>query len=382
MEKLRIGLIGTGYMGKAHNIAFKACPAVFPLLASIECEMLAEVNQTLAEQKVKELGFNRATGDWRTLVNDHNIDVVDICSPNYLHKEMALAAIAAGKHVYSEKPLALNAVDAKEMTEAAEKAGIKTLVGFNYVKNPVAQLVKEIIENGEIGNIVHFRGTHNEDYLADPNTPFSWRLKRELAGSGTLGDMGSHIINMAQYLVGDINEVMADLQTVIKERLLLSNSQTENNNQYAKVENDDQAHMMVRFSNGAIGTLESSRIACGRKMGLTYEITGTKGAIVFDQERLSELQLFTNTDPSNRQGFRTILVGPEHPDYAAFCVASGHGLGYNDQKIVEVRDLVEGICADKPMWPDFRAAYEVNKVLDAAELSYKEGRWIKLSEIE
>ena len=334
-------------------------------------------------QKAKELGFHRATGDWRTLVNDPNVDVVDICSPNYLHKEMALAAIAAGKHVYSEKPLALNAVDAKEMTEAAEAAGVKTLVGFNYVKNPVAQLVKEIIENGEIGEVVHFRGTHNEDYLADPNVPFSWRLKRELAGSGTLGDMGSHIINMAQYLVSDIDEVMADLQTVIKERPLYDGKkQTENNNQYAKVENDDQVHMMVRFSNGAIGTLESSRIACGRKMGLTYEVTGTKGTIVFDQERLSELQLFTNTDPSNRQGFRTILVGPEHPDYAAFCIASGHGLGYNDQKIVEVRDLVEGICADKPMWPDFRAAYEVNKVLDAAELSYKESRWIKIRVIE
>ncbi|WP_163835405.1 Gfo/Idh/MocA family protein [Spartinivicinus ruber] len=377
MKKLRIGLIGTGYMGKAHNIAFKACPAVFSLSATIECEMLAEVSQALAEQKAKELGFNRATGDWRALVRDPDIDVVDICSPNYLHKEMALAAIAAGKHVYLEKPLALNSADAKEMTEAAERAGVKTLVGFNYIKNPVAQLAKEIIMNGEIGEVVHFRGTHNEDYLADPKTLFSWRLKRELAGSGTLGDMGSHIINMAQYLVSDIVEVMADLQTVIKERPLPDNKE-----KYAKVENEDQAHMLVRFTSGAIGTIESSRIACGRKMGLTYEVTGTKGSIVFDQERLSELKLYTNNDPTNRQGFRTILVGPEHPDYAAFCVASGHGLGYNDQKIVEVRDLVEGICTDKPMWPDFRAAYEVNKVLDAAELSYKEGRWIKISEIE
>lgn len=369
-------------MGKAHNIAFKACPAVFPLPAIIVCEMLAEVTQELATRKASELGFNRATGDWRTLVSDPAIDVVDICSPNYLHKEMALAAIANGKHVYSEKPLALNAIDAKVMTEAAERAGVKTLVGFNYVKNPIAQLVKEIIDNGEIGNVVHFRGTHNEDYLADPAVPFSWRLKRELAGFGTLGDMGSHIINMAQYLVSDIDEVMADLQTVIKERPLPSSTRSDKKNALAKVENDDQVHMLVRFANGAIGTLESSRIACGRKMGLTYEITGTKGSIVFDQERLSEVKLFTKSDPSNRQGFRTILIGPEHPDYAAFCVASGHGLGYNDQKIVEVRDLIEGICADKPMWPDFRAAYEVDKVLDAAELSYEQRRWVKLSEID
>ncbi|NRA70860.1 MAG: Gfo/Idh/MocA family oxidoreductase [Gammaproteobacteria bacterium] len=371
MKTIRVGLIGTGYMGKAHAIALRSVPAVFPLSAKVECEMLAEVNDQLAAEKAIELGFNRSTGDWLELVNDPNIDVVDICSPNYLHKEMALAAIAAGKHVYSEKPLALNAQDALEMTLAAEKAGVKTLVGFNYAKNPASQLAKEIIANGEIGEVVHFRGTHNEDYLADPMTPFSWRLKREFSGSGTLGDMGSHIIHMAQYLVGDIIAVNGDLQTVIKQRSLPGQP-----GQVGTVENEDQAHAMVRFANGAIGTIESSRIACGRKMGLTYEVTGTKGTIIFDQERMAELKLFTRGSNTAREGFKTILVGPEHPNYKHFCISAGHGIGYNDQKIVEVRDLIEGIANDTPIWPDFRAAYEVNLVVDCIEKSHRLGQWV------
>jgi predicted dehydrogenase len=375
MKTIRIGLIGTGYMGKAHAIALHSAASVFPLSANISCEMLAEINPELAARKAAELGFKRSTGDWLELVNDPNVDVVDICSPNYLHKPMALAAIAAGKHVYSEKPLALNAQDALEMTLSAEQAGVKTLVGFNYAKNPASQLAKQIIANCEIGQIVHFRGTHNEDYLASPMVPMSWRLKRAYSGSGTLGDMGSHIINMAQFLVGDISQVNGDLQTVIQQRPVADSP-----GQFAKVENEDQAHAMLRFSNGAIGTIETSRIAWGRKMGLTYEVTGTKGTLVFDQERLAELRLFIPDGNSAREGFKTILLGPEHPDYKNFCISAGHGLGYNDQKIVEVRDLIEGIATDRPMWPDFRAAYRVNLVIDAIEESNRQGKWIKIIE--
>ncbi|MBJ7536191.1 Gfo/Idh/MocA family protein [Marinomonas transparens] len=374
MKQVRVGLIGTGYMGKAHAIAFKTAGAIFPLSGELLCEMVAELDPQLAERKAKEFGFQRSTGNWQELVNDPKIDVVDICAPNHLHKEMALAAIAAGKHVYSEKPLALNAKDALEMTLAAEAAGVKTLVGFNYVKNPTVQLAKEIISNGEIGEVVHFRGTFNEDYLADANSEFTWRLKREFSGSGTLGDMGSHIINMAHYLVAPIAQVCADLQTVHKQRPIAGTTE-----QMGEVENDDQVHMMVRFANGAIGTLESSRIAWGRKNGLWFEVTGTKGSLIYDQERLSELQLYTQNEAKNRQGFRRILTGPDHPDYAHFCVSAGHGLGYNDMKAVEVRDLIEGILTEAPLWPDFRAAYQVNQVCDAAETSYQEARWVSLS---
>ncbi len=373
MDSLRIGLIGSGFMGKTHAIAFHALPVVFPATKKVVCEMVADATEELARHAARTLGFKRFTADWKELVSDPDIDVVDICTPNYMHKEMALAAIAAGKHVYCEKPLALNPQESLEMSVAAEESGVKTLVGFNYVKNPAASLAKEIIENGEIGKIVHFRGTHVEDYLSDPLTPFTWRLQQRHAGSGALGDL-CHIISMAQYLVAPITEVCGDAQTVIGERPVSTALE-----EWAPVENEDQAHFMARFANGAIGTLEVSRVATGRKMGLTYEITGTKGSIYFDQERMSELKLYVAQGAAGRQGFKTLLLGPQHPDYAAFSPAPGHGLGYNDMKIVEARDLVDGISGAKPLWPDFRSGWEVDRVIDAVLRSHEEHRWISLT---
>lgn len=364
-------------MGKSHAIALRAVPAVFPLSTDIQCELLADITQEQAAIKAKEMGFNRATGDWKQVVNDSDIDVVDICAPNFLHKEIALAAIAAKKHVYCEKPLSLNAIDALEMSIAAERSGVKNMVGFNYIKNPATQLAKEIIDSGEIGEVVHFRGTHNEDYLADSSVPMSWRLKRAQAGSGTLNDLGSHIINMAQFLVGAIDAVNGDLRTVIKERKVSPYS-----DETELVENEDVAHALLRFGGGATGSIEASRIAWGKKMGLTYEITGTRGSIAFDQERLSELLLYTADQHSSRQGFKRILVGPEHPDYQHFCASAGHGVGYNDQKIIELRDLIFGITNNQPVWPDFRAGYQCALVIEAIEESYHLGQWIDVAEVD
>ncbi|HBO37419.1 MAG TPA: myo-inositol 2-dehydrogenase, partial [Pasteurellaceae bacterium] len=200
MKTVRIGLVGTGYIGRCHAIAYAQAPTVFPLEAELKLEYLAEITPALAAKKAKEFGFSRATGNWKDVVSDPNVDVVDICTPNFLHKEIALAAIANGKHVYSEKPLALTATDAKIMYEAAQKAGIKTLVGFNYIKNPTTQLAREIIERGEIGDVIHFYGTHNEDYLADANAPLDWHCVKEKAGLGALGDLAAHIVQMSQYL--------------------------------------------------------------------------------------------------------------------------------------------------------------------------------------
>ncbi|MCI0510470.1 putative dehydrogenase [Chromohalobacter marismortui] len=373
MTSLHIGLIGTGYMGKAHAIALHAAPRVFDLPATPVCELLAEVDETFAVRKASELGFARATGNWHELVADSRVDVVDICAPNFLHKEMALAAIAAGKHVYLEKPMALNDADAAEMIAAAERAGVKTLVGFNYVRNPATQLAREIITNGEIGEVIHFRGRHNEDYLADPAKPHDWHTFRETAGAGALGDLGSHILHMAEYLTGRaIKRVCGQLQTVITERFLADGSGTR------PVENDDHAQALVHFDGGLIGSIETSRIASGRKMGLAYTVTGTKGAITFDQERMSELKLYQQEGPSGRRGFRTLLAGPDHPDYAAFCPAPGHGLGYNDQKIIEIRDLIEGLAGCRPLIPDFRQARRINTLIEAIEHSHREGGWVEL----
>ncbi|WP_027961266.1 Gfo/Idh/MocA family protein [Halomonas halodenitrificans] len=373
MTSFHFGLIGTGYMGKAHAIALHAAPRVFNLSATPVCELLAEVDESLAIRKAQELGFARATGDWRALVADPRVNIVDICAPNFLHKEMALAAIAQGKHVYLEKPMALNDADAVEMVAAAEHAGVKTLVGFNYVRNPASQLAREIIANGEIGEVIHFCGRHNEDYLADPTKPHDWHTFRETAGAGALGDLGSHILNMAEYLTGQsITQVCGQFQTVITERPLADGSGMH------PVENDDHAQALLRFDSGLIGSIETSRIASGRKLGLAYTVTGTKGAITFDQERMSELKLYQQEGPHGRRGFRTLLIGPEHPDYADFCPAPGHGLGYNDQKIIEIRDLIEGLAGRQPLSPDFRQARRVNALIDAIERSHHDGGWVAL----
>ncbi|MDT8893535.1 Gfo/Idh/MocA family oxidoreductase [Halomonas sp. I1] len=375
MADLKFGLIGTGFMGKAHAIALKAAPTVFSLPAFPVCELLADVDDEQAACKARELGFSRSTGDWKTLVQDPDVDVVDICAPNFLHKEMALAAITAGKHVYTEKPLALSAADAQEMVEAAEAVNVKTLVGFNYIRNAATQLAREIVHSGEIGKLVHFRGCHNEDYLADPAKPLDWHTRRATAGAGALGDLGSHILNMAEYLTGQrIGEVCGQLQTVISQRAL-----PDGHDGSSEVENDDQAQALLRFDGGLIGNIETSRVATGRKMGLGYTLVGTKGTIVFDQERMNELQLYKCEGPEGRRGFRTLLVGPEHPDYAAFSPAPGHGLGFNDQKIIEIRDLVAGIVDNRILYPDFREAARVNRMIEAIERSHHEGGWVAVS---
>jgi predicted dehydrogenase len=382
MKQMRVGLVGSGYMGKAHAIAYRNAMAAFAIpQAQLQCEMLADATPELAEMKALELGFNRSTGDWKSLINDADIDVVDICAPNFLHKEIALAAIAAGKHVYSEKPLALNAIDAKEMTEAAEKAGVKTLVGFNYIKNPTVQFAKQLIARGDIGDVVHFRGVFNEDYLADANLPFSWRLQKQFAGTGALNDLASHLVQLAIHLVAPITSLCADLKIVHQQRPL-SQTSGDSKSDAGKVENDDQAHMMVRFANGAQGTLEASRIAWGRKNGLSFEITGTKGSLIFDQETLSELSLYIAEGNPQTQGFKRILVGPEHPDYQAFCVSAGHGLGFNDMKAVEIRDLFQGVVNDAPLWPDFRAATQVNIILDSVVESVDKRAWVEVEQYD
>ena len=373
MQKVRIGLIGTGYIGRCHAIAYAQAATVFKLKGEIVREMLAEVTPELARSQADAFGFTRSTGNWRELVSDPNIDVVDICAPNFLHKEMALEAIRHGKHVYSEKPLALTVADAEEMTRAAQQVGVKTLVGFNYMKNPTSQLAREIIERGEIGEVVHFYGTHNEDYLANPNTPLDWHCQKAKAGLGALGDLAAHIVNMAHYLVGEISEVSGDMQTVIKQR-----PDPQDHARLLPVENEDQASALLRFAQGAHGVIETSRIACGSKMGLTYVVTGTKGTIRYTQERMAELELYLHEEPAGRQGFKTILTGPAHPDYASFCISAGHGIGFNDQKTVEIRDLINGIAAGDRMWPDFAEGLQVSKVLEAIAVSAIERRWVEV----
>lgn len=364
-----IGLIGSGFMGKTHAVGFTNVNRVFDLPIEVRLHTLADVNAEMAAKSATKLGFANATDAWRTLISNPEINLIDITTPNRFHREMALAAIEAGKHVYCEKPLAPTAAECLEMTLAAERKGIQTAVGFNYVKNPMIKLAKDIIDSGELGEIRNFRGIHAEDFMADAATPWSWRL--DLAGGGgALADIGSHIIAAARHLVGPMAAVMGDAVTVIGER-----PDSLNLSQTKRVEVDDVCRAFLRFNNGATGTLEASWIASGRKMQHEFEISGSKGSLYFSQERFNELDLFLFSDRKGQQGFRKILAGPEHEPYGAFCVAGGHQIGFNDLKTIEIRDFLLAIAGQKTNHADFREGYEVQKTVETIYASSRERQW-------
>jgi predicted dehydrogenase len=369
---IRIGLIGSGFMGRAHSIALHSVAATFGADFAVECAALADNTADRAREAASSLGFARSTGDWRELVADPRIDVVDICTPNHLHAEMALAALAAGKHVYCEKPLALDIKESATVVEAARRAGVCNAIGFNYICNPMVQAARELIQAGEIGEVVGFNGHYIEDYMCDPRSPFTWRCERRLAGAGALADLGSHLINMAHVLLGPISRVSGVVRTVHKQRTETATGKVRN------VENEDLANALIEFASGTPGTLYISRVAAGYKCGLAVQVVGTRGTVEFNQERMNELRLYRADDATGRRGFRTILAGPEHPDYGAFCPAPGHGLGINDLKVIEVRNLLRAIRAGTPASPDFAEGLRVQQVMTAIELAAASGSWTRV----
>ena len=380
---LNIGLIGSGFMGQAHADAYRRAAMLYRDLPALpRLSMLADATPELAEKAARRFGFERSTGDWRVLVNDPAIDVVDITSPNLFHKEMALAAIAAGKHVYCEKPLALSAADAAEMTRAAEKAGVKTMVAFNNVKTPAALYAKQIITRGDIGRPTRFRAWFDQGFYNDPSLPFSWRLKRAEAGSGALGDLGSHVIAVGQYLMGDVTATIAQCQTAFKQRPVPDGGSgygatAGKDAIWADVENEDQIQALVQFANGAGGTIEASRIAAGKIFGVYWEVSGTEGTLIMDGERFNELKLFRFGDDKADRGFRTLLVGSQVPQFSAFFGFDfgGGGLGYFDVKVIEVHDLIMGIMSDRDCFPSFGFGLRNQQIMDAMEASLQTRRW-------
>jgi len=372
MRELGIGLIGTGFMGKAHALAYGAVRAVMGDVPVPRLDLLCDTPASQAADMAAQFGFARATDDWRALVNDARVDVVSITTPNHLHHEMALAAIAAGKHVYCEKPLSLTLKQATEMAAAAQAAVVKTQVGYNYIQNPAYVHACQLIADGAIGKIVHFRGWVDEDYQADPDLPWTWRAKISQAGLGALGDLGCHLVSMADGLVGPINSLVADMQTIHETRALADGSGR------APVENEDTATALVRFANGAHGSLSTSRSAWGRKNRLTWEVHGTTGMICFDQERMNELTIYQNTGARAEQGFKTILTGPAHAPYGAFCPAPGHQLGVNDLKVIELAGFLRHIAGGPPSHPDFTKALEFETIIHAIAEAARSGSRVSI----
>ncbi len=367
MTKIGIGIVGGGYMGKAHSVAMSAVGAVFNTALRPWLEMVAASSPESAERYRQQFGFARGTGDWRELVNDPAVEAIVIASPQDTHRAIAEAALSLGKPVLCEKPLAETLEDSRAMVAAAEASGTVNMTGFNYIRTPASQFARQLLAEGAIGEVTWFRGEHTEDFLADPAAPFNWRC--EGVANGNMGDLAPHPINAALALMGPIEKVMAEVECVHKTR------------PGGTVTNDDHAQIMCRFANGAMGHIYSSRIATGRKMGYAYEIHGTKGAIRFDQEDQNAIWLYRMEGPEATRGFVKILTGPAHPDYEPFCQGPGHGTGYQDQIIIEAKDFLEAIAGGESRWPTFRDGLAVAEVVDAVLTSAKKGAWTPVTQV-
>ncbi len=361
MQEIGIGIIGGGYMGKAHSVAMASVGAIFNTALRPRLEMICATSDQSAEKYRRAYGFARGTADWQALVSDPKVEAIVIASPQSTHRAIAEAAFELGKPVFCEKPLGASLDDSRAMVAAAEASGAVNMVGFNYIRTPASQFARQLIAEGEIGEITWFRGEHTEDFYADPSSPATWRTSG--MSNGTMGDLAPHMINGALALIGPITRLIAEVETVHVER------------PGGTVTNDDHAQMMCRFENGAMGQLYFSRISTGRKMGYAYEITGTKGAIRFDQEDQNALWLYRAEGPEATRGFTRILTGPAHPDYEPFCQGPGHGTGYQDQIIIEAKDFLTAIDTGTAIWPTFRDGMEVNRIVAAALASSETKTW-------
>jgi predicted dehydrogenase len=363
MTQIGIGIIGGGYMGKAHAVAMSSVGAIFNTALRPHLEMVCATSPASAERYRVAYGFERATHEWQMLVNDPKVEAIIIASPQETHREIAAAAFALNKPVFCEKPLGASLEDSRAMVKASDNQ--ISMTGFNYIRTPASQFARKLVADGTIGDITWFRGEHTEDFMADPKSPATWRTSGD--ANGTMGDLAPHMINGALALIGPIKSLIAEVETVHPTR------------PGGTVTNDDHGQMMCRFENGAMGQMYFSRVNHGRKMGYAYEITGTKGAIRFDQEDQNALWLYTMDEPEATRGFRKILTGPAHPDYEPFCQGPGHGTGYQDQIIIEARDFLRAIETQTPVWPTFQDGADVNQVVAAAMASSRAKAWVDVN---
>ncbi|MGN7456543.1 Gfo/Idh/MocA family protein [Paenibacillus pasadenensis] len=387
---LRIGMIGYKFMGKAHSNAYRALPMFFggaPLLP--EMAVLCGRDASAAETARAQLGWRELETDWRKLVERDDLDLIDINAPSDAHLEIAVAAANAGKHLFCEKPLALSLADARTMLKAAEDAGVKHMTGFNYRFSPAVKLAKKLVEEGRLGRIYHFRAWFLQDWIVDPDFPLVWRLQKEIAGSGSHGDLGAHLIDLARHLVGEFDEVVGMSETFVKERPL----PTEMSGLSAKggasadaprgpVTVDDATLFLARFANGALGSFEATRFAPGHRSTNSFEINGSKGSVRFDFERMNELEVYFADDAEDVQGFRRVLCTDAAHAYSEAWWPAGHTIGFEHTFTHEMLELMSAVAEDRQPSPSFVDGVKCQEVLEAVERSVEERRWVKLAEME
>jgi len=383
-ERLRVAMVGHGFMGAAHSQAWRTAPRFFDLGADPEMAVIVGRDPERTEAARQRYGWQAASTDWRAVVADPDIDVVDVVSPGSSHVEIAIAALQAGKHVLCEKPLANTVAEAEAMTAAAAAArahGVRAMVGFSYRRVPAIAFARQLVQDGRIGTVRQVRALYLQDWLSDEDGPMTWRLDKSLAGSGALGDIGAHAIDLVEHVTGSsLATVSGTLETFVTERPLMAEGvglSGTASSERGQVTVDDAAFFTARLSGGAadraIGTFEATRFATGRKNGLTLEISGSDGAIQFDLEAMNELRLYESNAPAGEQGFRRILVTePEHPYMAAWW-PTGHLIGYEHTFSHQVKDFIDAVATGTDPSPSFADGLHVQRVLDAVERSAAAG---------
>jgi predicted dehydrogenase len=373
MPEVNVALVGYAFMGRAHSNAYRQVGRFFSPKLTPRMKVLCGRNAAAVGKAADRLGWEETETDWRAVVARDDIDLVDVSTPGDSHAEIAIAAARAGKAVLCEKPLANTLAEAKRMLAAVEKAGVVHMVCHNYRRIPAVQVARRLVADGRLGRIHHFRGTYLQDWIVDPKFPLVWRLRKDLAGSGALGDLASHVVDLARFLVGEIAEVAGALETFVKRR-----PRVDDPKKTGAVTVDDASIAVVRFANGALGSIEATRMAPGRRNCNRFEINGSDGSVAFDLERLNELEVFFRAEDKAEQGFRRILVTePEHPYLKAWW-PPGHILGWEHTFTHTVYDLLEGMARKRSPRPNFEDGVRNQAVLDAIERASKSRRWVKV----
>ncbi len=385
-RKLNVALIGYQFMGKAHSNAYRQVARFFD---DLEVEPVLKVicgrNEENVRKAAQKYGWEEYDTSWERVVERKDIDLVDVSVPGNMHAPIAIAAANAGKMVLCEKPLANTLAEARQMYEAVQKNKVPNALCHNYRFAPAVQLAKQLIDEGRIGKIYHFRGTYLQDWIVDPNFPLVWRLQKEVAGSGAHGDLNAHLIDMARFLVGEITEVSGMMETFIKQRPKLAASDDRlggvASSEMGEVTVDDAALFLVRFDNGAIGSIEATRFALGRKNYNRFEINGSKGSLVFNMERMNELEVYFQDDPPHVRGFRVVQASDSmHPFMSAWWPV-GHIIGYEHTFINLVYTMLKAFDKGEVFKPDFEDGVRNQAVLEAVDISSQQKRWVSISEL-
>lgn len=389
MKKIGFSIIGGGFMAKLHTLAISSYPKYFyPPAAEVERICLVDVDPALAEEGKKRYGYARCATDWHELLDDPETNVIDICTPNDMHKEIVLEAVKRGKHVFCEKPLSVSAEDALEMYEAAKAAGVVHAVGHNNRAMSAVRLLKLLIDRGDLGEIYSFQMRYIQSWGLSPETPMQWRFDAGRAGSGALGDIGSHAIDISRYLLGDLKRVSAEMKTIVKERAVVKNALLThsggNGEPTAKqaVDVDDDVKALIEFESGVTATLWASRFCIGQEDTLDIEVYGSEGAAKFSRERPNQLEFYSGSDSEDVAGFRTIKMGPAQP-YGEMWPMADLGIGYVEQKCIDFKHFFEAVAEGDPsrVNVDFYGGYKVCQAIDAIKKSAAECKWVELKEI-